>query len=81
MNMYGSHLCPDVLYAISVLKAKGIDFNFFNVSADLGHLKAFIKIREANSCFDKVKECDGIGIPCFEKDNGEITFDLEEIMK
>ena len=81
MKMYGSHLCPDVLYAINVLKAKGIDFTFLNVSAVLAHLKAFMKLREANPCFDAVRACDGIGIPCFEKDNGEITFDLEEIVK
>lgn len=33
MKVYGSHLCPDTLYAISVPKSKGIDFEFINASA------------------------------------------------
>ncbi len=80
MKLYGSHLCPDTLYAINVLKSKGIDFSFCNISADLSHLKAFTKIRESCPLYDAVRARDGIGIPCFIKDSGDITLDLDDVL-
>ena len=80
MKMYGSLLCPDVRAAAETLTAKGIKFEFIDVTGDLGNLKAFIKLRESNALFDQVRACDGIGIPCFEKENGEITFNTEDVL-
>lgn len=80
MKMYGSPLCQDVVEAIEILTAKGIEFESVDITADLGNLKAFIKLRESNPLFDEVRACNGIGIPCFEKENGDITFNVEDIL-
>ena len=80
MKVYGSPLCPDVKEAIEILNSKKIDFDFINITADLGNLKTFIKLRESNPKFNAVRECDGIGIPCFEKESGEITFEVKDVL-
>jgi glutaredoxin-related protein len=81
MNMYGSHLCPDVREAIEVLEAQEIKFQFLDITTDLSHLKAFLQIRDTSPLFDAVRDAGGIGIPCFEKENGEITLDVEDLVK
>ncbi|HWQ50320.1 MAG TPA: hypothetical protein VN369_00840 [Terriglobales bacterium] len=80
MKLYGSHLCPDTLYALNVLVSKGVDFSFYNISADLAHLKAFLKLRESCPLYDAVRARDGIGIPCFVKDDGEVTLNLDDVL-
>lgn len=80
MKVYGSQLCPDVRAAIETLTTKDVKFDFVDITADLGNLKAFIKLRESNPLFDEVRACDGIGIPCFEKENGDITFTIEDVL-
>lgn len=80
MKMYGSLLCPDVLSAIEVLQSKKIEYEFIDITTNLGNLKAFIKLRESNHRFDEVRACDGIGIPCFENKDGEITFNVEDLL-
>lgn len=82
MKVYGSHLCPDTLYAISVLKSKGIDFEFVNASASLADMKRFIKLREENpSVYDAVRAAGGLGIPAFLTDDGSLTLDLADAVK
>lgn len=80
VKMYGSPLCPDVQEAIQALTSKGIAFEFMDITADLGSLKAFIKLRESNPLFDEVRANDGIGIPCLEKEDGNITFSLKDVL-
>ena len=80
MKVYGSQLCPDVRAAVEVLMSKDVAFDFIDITADLGNLKAFIKLRESNPLFDEVRACDGIGIPCFEKEDGSITFNVDDVL-
>lgn len=42
VTVYGSHLCPDTLYAINQLMSKGVDMSFKNISAALSDLKEFL---------------------------------------
>lgn len=78
--MYGSHLCPDTLYALNKLKDGNVDVDFRNISAALGNLKEFIKIRETDAMYDEVKKNNGLGIPLMIKENGEKTFDYQDIL-
>lgn len=81
MKMYGSHLCPDVRDAIEILEKREVEFQFWDITTDLSHLKAFLQIRDRSPLFDSVRDVGGIGIPCFEKDNGEITLDVEDVIE
>lgn len=81
MKMYGSHLCPDVREAIETLKERGIEYDYADITTDLADLKAFLKIRETSPLFDAVKEAGGIGIPCFVKDNGQVSLDVGDFLE
>lgn len=81
LQVIGSHLCPDTLYALNVLKAKEVDFDFVNISASLGDLKKFLQIRENTpEIYDNVRKNNGLGIPCFVKADGEITLDIKKVL-
>jgi len=59
------------------LSEKGIEFAYFDISLDLGALKRFLKIRENNPLYDKVKEKGGIGIPTLIIDD-EVMIDIDK---
>jgi glutaredoxin-related protein len=81
MRMYGSYLCPDVLNAMKTLKEHGIEYIHMDITADLSHLKTFLRIRESSPLFLSVRANGSIGIPCFEMNSGEITLNVEDVLK
>ena len=76
VTVYGSHLCPDTLYAINQLMSKGVDMSFKNISA----LKEFLAIRENDAIFDNAKKNGGLGIPCFVLEDGTRTLDITKVI-
>lgn len=76
----GSHLCSDTRHALEVLKEKQAEFEFHNISEDLGHLKELLKLRDEDASYLPVKEAGGIGIPCFRFEDGTLTRDLDEAL-
>ena len=59
VTVYGSHLCPDTLYAINQLMSKGVDMSFQNIPTALPDLKKFPAIRENDAIFDNAKKNGG----------------------
>lgn len=80
VTVYGSHLCPDTLYAINQLMSKGVDMSFKNISAALSDLKEFLAIRENDAIFDNAKKNGGLGIPCFVLEDGTRTLDITRVI-
>ena len=77
----GSNLCSDTMGAVEKLKEAGIQFEFHNISSDLANLKEYLELREKNDLYIPVKAEGRLGIPCFIKEDGTKTFDLETILK
>ena len=81
MQVIGSHVCPDTLYALHTLTAKGLDYDFVDISGSLAELKTYLAVREGNpAIYDAVRAKGGVGIPCFVKEDGAITLNLEEVL-
>lgn len=80
VTVYGSHLCPDTLYAINQLMSKGVDMSFKNIPAALPDLKEFPAIRENDAIFDNAKKNGGLGIPCFVFEDGTRTLDITRVI-
>lgn len=76
MIVYGSHLCPDTLYALNKLVEKNLAFQYLDISASIADLKAFLKIRDSAEEYRRIREENGLGVPCFQLDDGNITLDL-----
>lgn len=81
VTVIGSHLCPDTLYALNVLKEKGANIDFYNISVSFEALKDYLYIRENWALYDAVRKTGGIGIPYFEMRDGIHTLDLDVILK
>lgn len=81
ITVIGSHLCPDTLYALNVLKEKGANIDFYNISASFEALKDFLYLRENCALYDAVRKTGGLGIPYFEMKDGLQTLDLNVVLK
>lgn len=79
--MYGSHLCQDVIYAITKLKDKDVAIDYRNISADFGALKEFMHYRETDPMFAPVKKDNSLGIPFMILPDGTKTFDFRDVLK
>lgn len=81
VTVVGSHLCPDTLYALNKLVEAGAEITFKNLSASLPDLKVYLKLRDEEPMYEKVKASGGIGIPCFLLEDGTKTMDLKDVLK
>ena len=75
MIIYGSMLCPDCVQCRKELDAAGVPYDYRDFAEDLGHLKAFLKLRDTEPVFDAVKQAGKIGIPCIVRDDGSVALD------
>lgn len=80
LTIYGSMLCKDCVQCRKELDQAGIDYDFLDITEDLQHLKAFLKLREGNSLFNQARQDGQIGIPCIVKQDGSLTLDWEEFL-
>ena len=81
LQLYGSHLCKDTIYAITVLTGRGVDYDFVDISGSMPNLKAFLRIRDGHpELFDAVRAADEVGIPGFVRPDDGVTLKLEDVM-
>lgn len=80
LKIYGSMLCRDCISCKEKLDQAGIDYDFLDFASDLSYLKEFLKIRDSNPLFSKVKQEGQIGIPCIQFEDGNVTLDWNSIL-
>lgn len=78
---YGTPLCPDCLAADEMLRAAQVQTEFINITASTASLKEFLALRDSRAEFTPVKAAGSIGIPCFLREDGSLTFDAAEIAR
>ncbi|MCR5787104.1 MAG: hypothetical protein K6G28_05330 [Acholeplasmatales bacterium] len=64
IKYYGSQFCPNCKQFKYNLDKYNLDYEFIDISDNLKNLKDFLYIRDTNKKFDRMKEMNGIGIPC-----------------
>lgn len=79
--MYGSHLCQDVIYALTKLKDQDVTIELRNITSNFGYLKEFMHYRETDPMFKGTKERDELGIPFMIMEDGTKTFDFKDVLK
>ena len=80
LKVYGMKICPDTVECCEALTRAGVEYEFLDFAEKTANLKAFLKLRDSSPLFDSVRQEGGIGIPCIQREDGSITFDLEEFM-
>lgn len=81
LKIYGSLQCPDCIRCLADLDAAGVEYEFLEFENSLRHLKDFLKLRDADHCFDSIREQGSIGIPCIISSYGTVLFDWKDFLK
>lgn len=77
MKIYGTDLCPDCVEAKRKLDEKNIPYDYVDITASIGNLKTFMKMRDEEPAFDEAKKAGAVGVPAFILDDGDICLELE----
>ena len=80
VTVIGSHLCPDTLYALNKLVEAKADITFQNLSASLPDLKAYLAPRDPTRVVEDPQPKGSLGIPCFVREDGTVTLELEQVL-
>ncbi len=81
LKVIGSHLCPDTLYALNCLCQAGAEVDFQDILSCHAALLDYLALREASPLYADVRGQRRIGIPCFVREDGSMTRDLDEVLK
>lgn len=79
VTIYGLPTCPGCDFVHEQVQGREKEFEFVNIGAHVMNLKKFMRLRDTNPAFDEAKRGGFIGIPCFVKEDGTITFAPEDV--
>ncbi len=75
IKVYTMKDCPDCIEAKERLSSDP-DYVFLDIGSSVRILKEFLRLRDKNEGFQKIKESGAIGIPCFVYPDGRISFEV-----
>ena len=81
VTVVGSHLCPDTLYAYSSLLQQGLKLILRIFYPAMQILKQYLNLRDNSDLYAQIRGTECLGIPCFIKEDGNVTLDLSEVLK
>ena len=81
ITVIGSHLCPDTLYALNRLAEAGVEVNYQDILSCHAVLRTYLNIRETSELYADIRGTQRLGEPCFQREDGSLTLDLNEILK
>jgi len=80
INVIGSHLCPDTLYALNQLTAAGVETSFEDILSCHSALQTYLHIRETSDLYAEIRGTQRLGVPCFVREDGSMSLALDEIL-
>lgn len=80
MKVYGAEICIDCRNYKAIQQARGFEAEYIDIVKDTTNLKEFLKLRDTERIFDSVREHNGIGIPLFVNDDGDMTFEIDKAL-
>ncbi len=81
IRVYGNSMCPDCRNCALNLDRHGIAYESVDIMASLPALKAFLKLRDTDPVFDRMKAAGDICIPAIVKEDGTVTVDWEGFLR
>ena len=76
MKIYGSEICSGCRAFKSLMLERGIEAEFIDITENVANLRAFLHLRDTESCFDSIRAEGRIGIPVFVNDDVAVTDSL-----
>ena len=80
MRVYGSDICIDCRNYRAIQAARGFLAEFIDITACTPNLREFLAIRDTAPLYEAVRGRHGIGIPLFVREDGSMTFDMDEAL-
>ena len=78
IKVYVMETCPDCTHVKE--QAKGDNrFTLIDIGAHVRNLKEFLRLRDTHPAFADIRADGKVGIPCFVTEEGNVTFDWEEV--
>lgn len=81
ITVIGSHLCPDTLYALNRLSGAGAEIDFKDILSCHAVLQDYLEIRESSPLYEEIRGTRCLGIPCFVREDGTMTLNLNDILE
>ena len=78
-KVYVMATCPDC-FEVKAKLAGNPDYEIIDIGEHARKLKEFLRLRDSSPAFGSIKANGAIGIPCFVKEDGQISFDAEEFI-
>ena len=75
IKIYGMPTCPYCDYIHEQIKGREDEFEYIDISKHIRYLGAFIRMRDTNPVFDRMKEIGDVGVPAFVFEDGRVSID------
>jgi glutaredoxin-related protein len=73
--MYGMPKCPYCDYIYEQIKGREDEFEYINIGEHIRYLSAFMRLRDNDPVFDRMKRIGDVGVPAFVLEDGRVSID------
>lgn len=78
IKIYGMPSCPDCAFIEKQIEGNA-EFNYIDIGKNVRDLRAFLRLRDNNPVFDRLKKVGDVCIPCFVLEDGTVTLDPADV--
>ena len=75
IKIYGMPTCPYCDYVYEQIKGLESEFEYINIGENIRNMSAFMRLRDTNPVFDRLKAIGDVGIPAFVFEDGSVSVD------
>ena len=75
IKIYAMPTCPDCDYIHEQIKGREDEFEYINIGEHIRYLSAFMRLRDTNPVFDRMKQIGYVGVPAFVFEDGRVSID------
>lgn len=78
-RIYVMATCPDCIQIKEQAKHDS-NYELIDIGEHVKNLKEFLRLRDSHPAFEEVKRAGSIGIPCFVREDGSVSFSVDDFV-
>ena len=75
IKIYGMPTCPYCDYVHEQIRGREDEYEYINIAENIRNMSAFIRLRDSDPVFDRLKAIGDVGIPVFVFEDGRVSVD------
>ena len=75
IKIYAMPTCPYCDYIHEQIAGREDEFQYINIGEHIRYLSAFMRLRDTDPVFDRMKEIGDVGVPAFVFEDGRVSID------